>query len=77
MSPRFFRLAAVVLGLFIGAMAGETSAAAVVVGAFARLSGSKDSCLLLTLQPGNYTAQVTGKNNGTGVALIEVYEINN
>jgi hypothetical protein len=34
-----------------------------------------DSALLVTLPPGNYTAQVLGTNNTTGVALIEVYEV--
>ena len=28
-----------------------------------------------TLAPGNYTAQVTGVNGTTGVALVEVYEV--
>jgi hypothetical protein len=30
---------------------------------------------LATLQPGNYTAIVRGKNNTTGVALVEVYNL--
>ncbi|MCX6954766.1 MAG: immunoglobulin domain-containing protein [Verrucomicrobia bacterium] len=60
-----------------GPTAAEIAAASVATGAFALPNGSKDACLLLTLAPGNYTAQVTGKNNGTGVALIEVYEVNN
>jgi hypothetical protein len=55
----------------------EIAATAIATGAFALPTGSKDACLLLTLAPGNYTAQVTGKSNGTGVALIEVYEANN
>jgi hypothetical protein len=29
----------------------------------------------MTLQPGNYTAVVRGKNNTTGVALVEVYNL--
>lgn len=36
-----------------------------------------DSVMLLTLQPGNYTAEVTGFRNATGVALIEIYEMPN
>jgi len=36
---------------------------------------SKDAALLVTLPPGAYTAQVSGANGGTGVALIEVYEV--
>lgn len=38
-------------------------------------AGSKDAALRLILSPGAYTAQVSGKNAGTGVALIEVYEV--
>lgn len=46
------------------------------VGAFAFLDGSStDSALLVTLPPGNYTAKVFGADGGTGVALIEVYEV--
>jgi hypothetical protein len=29
----------------------------------------------VTLAPGNYTAQVSGVNDTTGVALIEIYEL--
>ena len=36
---------------------------------------SQDAMILMTLQPGSYTAQVSGGNNGTGVALVEVYEV--
>jgi hypothetical protein len=39
-------------------------------------AGSKDAALVLTLDPGvPYTAQVSGKGNGTGNALIEVYAL--
>lgn len=58
-----------------GLTSSDLSAAAVSVGAFALPISSRDACLLLTLQPGNYTAQVTGKNGTAGVALIEVYEL--
>jgi YVTN family beta-propeller protein len=47
--------------------------AAASVGAFAL--ANNDSAVLVTLPPGNYTAQVTGANNATGIALIEVYEL--
>jgi uncharacterized delta-60 repeat protein len=53
----------------------ELSAAAVKSGAFAFNDGSKDSALLLTLPPGNYTALVTGAAGSTGVALVEVYDV--
>jgi hypothetical protein len=37
--------------------------------------GSADCALLATLSPGAYTAIISGVNNTTGVALIEVYEV--
>ena len=36
-----------------------------------------DSVMLVTLAPGNYTAQVAGFRDATGVALIEIYEMPN
>jgi uncharacterized protein (DUF1800 family) len=45
------------------------------VGAFALPVGSADSALVATLPAGAYTAQVTGANATTGVALLEVYEV--
>ncbi len=51
------------------------TAAFASVGAFALPATSKDAALLVTLAPGNYTAQVTGFNGTTGVALVEVYEV--
>ena len=34
-----------------------------------------ESAILVTLPPGPYTAIVSGKNNTTGVALVEVYDL--
>jgi sugar lactone lactonase YvrE len=52
------------------------ASAAASVGAFAWTdSASDDSAVLLTLAPGAYTAQVSGAAGDTGVALIEVYEV--
>ncbi|HVF70438.1 MAG TPA: hypothetical protein VM940_02415 [Chthoniobacterales bacterium] len=34
-----------------------------------------ESAIVIILLPGNYTAIVSGKNGGTGVALVEVYNI--
>ncbi len=48
------------------------------VGAFALAAGSADCALVLTLPPGQYTAQVTaapGSSGPTGAALVEVYEL--
>lgn len=42
-------------------------------GTFPLTTGSKDSALLLTLDPGAYTFRVAGANNTTGTALVEVY----
>jgi hypothetical protein len=53
----------------------ELTAAFASVGAFGLPATSKDAALLVTLAPGNYTAQVTGVNGTTGVALVEVYEV--
>jgi sugar lactone lactonase YvrE len=37
--------------------------------------GSADSELLLTLPPGGYTAEVSGADGGTGVALCAIYQL--
>jgi hypothetical protein len=34
-----------------------------------------ESAILITLQPGNYTAILSGNNRTTGVGLVEVYDI--
>jgi PKD repeat protein len=49
-------------------------AASAQVGAFALVAGSKDAALLVTLQPGAYSVQVTGVGATSGVALVEVYD---
>ncbi len=45
--------------------------AAASVGAFALSSGSADSALMVTLPAGSYTAQISGVNSTTGIALAE------
>jgi hypothetical protein len=35
----------------------------------------RESAIIATLQPGNYTAIVRGVNNTTGIALVEVYDL--
>ena len=44
------------------------------VGAFAIDAASKDSALLITLNPGAYTVQVAGVGGLTGVCLVEIYD---
>jgi hypothetical protein len=38
-------------------------------------SDSKESAMLMMLLPGTYTAVVRGKDGGTGIALIEIYQL--
>jgi len=59
--------------------AGAPSAATIAaitarVGAFGLPAGSRDAALLLTLEPGAYTAVVTGQGGASGVCLVEVYD---
>ena len=35
----------------------------------------RESAIVMTLAPGSYTAIVRGKNNSTGVSLVEVYDL--
>jgi len=35
----------------------------------------KESAVLIRLEPGDYTTVVTGADGGTGIALVEVYEM--
>jgi hypothetical protein len=51
------------------------SAAASVVGAFPLAAGSLDAVVLAQLAPGAYTAQVSGTGGKTGVALVELYDV--
>lgn len=52
----------------------ELRAATAATGAFALTDGSKDAALLLTLNPGVYSAHVASAS-GTGVTLAEIYEV--
>jgi len=38
-------------------------------------AAAQESAILATLDPGSYTAVVRGKNNTTGIALVEVYQM--
>lgn len=49
--------------------------AATQVGAFPLIAGSGDSALIVSLAPGNYSAQVLGVGGTSGVAIVEVYEL--
>lgn len=56
-----------------GGLAGDIAGAAKLAGAFALDPGSTDAAMILTLNPGAYTAVVRGSDGGTGEALCEVY----
>jgi hypothetical protein len=43
--------------------------------AFPLDSGSKDAAMLVVLNPGVYTIQVSGKNGEMGVSLVELYRV--
>ena len=45
------------------------------VGAFPFAKGSKDAALLARLPAGQFTLQISSANTGTGVGLVELYEI--
>jgi hypothetical protein len=54
----------------------QDSQAAAIQGTTIPPSDPREAAILRQLTPGGYTAIVRGKNNTTGVALIEAYQIN-
>jgi len=58
-----------------GANTAAVVSAAASVGAFALPTGSADCAVLLTLQPGSYTAVVSGVGGTSGIALVEAYQV--
>jgi acetyl esterase/lipase len=53
----------------------RTSQQAVIVATGAAPSDDRESAIVATLPPGNYTAVVAGANGTTGVALVEIYDL--
>jgi hypothetical protein len=54
----------------------QIATSAANVGAFSwGTTATPDSAILVTLQPGVYTAEVAGASGDTGLALVEVYEV--
>ena len=52
----------------------ELNSKFVVLGAFPLAAAdSKDAVLLVTLEPGQYSAQITGVDGAVGEALVEIY----
>jgi hypothetical protein len=46
-----------------------------IIGTTAPPSDNRESAILATLPPGQYTAIVRGSANSTGVALVEAYQL--
>jgi sugar lactone lactonase YvrE len=57
-----------------GGNAASITAADTQVGAFPFTPGSTDAALLVTLNPGDYSATITSKDGNSGLALVEVYD---
>jgi hypothetical protein len=53
----------------------RTDQEAEIIATTAAPSNEAESAIVKTLGPGNYTAIVRGKNDSTGVALVEVYNL--
>jgi hypothetical protein len=53
----------------------DLTAAFAKAGAFGFPANSKDAAIVLTLNPGLYTVEVKGVGNATGVALVELYDL--
>lgn len=49
-------------------------AMAAAVGAFPFPSSSKDSAVILSLPPADYSAEVVDGSNGTGITMVELYD---
>jgi len=55
----------------------QTAANASQIPAALRPTDPRESAILATLQPGAYTAIVSGKGGTSGIALVEVYDLDN
>ncbi|MCH6256014.1 hypothetical protein MLD52_05605 [Puniceicoccaceae bacterium K14] len=53
----------------------EVAAIAAQYGAFELDTDSADAAVLITLEPGVYTAILNGENGETGLSMVEVYEV--
>jgi hypothetical protein len=58
----------------IGGIITTDQVAAIQASGYAPIDG-RESAIIADLPPGNYTAIVRGVNNTTGVALVEVYDL--
>ncbi len=53
----------------------QNSNAAEIIAAGLAPTNPLESALLVTLAPGTYTAVLRGKNNGTGIGVVEAYDL--
>ncbi len=60
-------------GWTTGGLAYDRSSTAARVSAFALPNGSADSAMVVTVEPGPYTTQISSADGGTGEALVEIY----
>ncbi len=51
------------------------ASAASAAGAFPFANGSRDAAMIVMLDPGAYTVQLSGVGNTTGVGIVEVYDV--
>jgi hypothetical protein len=51
------------------------ASAATAAGAFPFASNSRDAAMIIMLEPGAYTVQLSGVGNTTGVGIVEVYDV--
>ena len=58
-----------------GEDAAVIAAASVTAGAFPFASTSRDAAMIIMLEPGAYTVQLSGVGNTTGVGIVEVYDV--
>ncbi|MFM1748594.1 MAG: hypothetical protein RLZZ188_2260, partial [Verrucomicrobiota bacterium] len=58
-----------------GEEASIISTAASAAGAFPFGANSRDAAMIVMLEPGAYTVQLTGVGNATGVGIVEVYDV--
>ncbi len=53
----------------------EPSQAAIIQAAGLAPTNNLESAIAAILMPGPYTALLSGVNNGTGIGLVEVYQL--
>ncbi|MBS0632361.1 MAG: hypothetical protein JSS11_10630 [Verrucomicrobia bacterium] len=53
----------------------DMQTAVVQTGAFPLTAGNADAAAIVTLAPGSYTAMVSSRSGGSGIALVEVYQL--